>query len=151
MTALHLTVVPEPGSAETNMESAQELAWNHVMAMVGRGIEVGDDIFVGIYQVLLYGYTQCAEHFGFIQHLALRAVQEMLSSNQVTPNLPPSRENTEHTIHMIQVLAQSVTSAMMYLVASQEVSWIPNDEWQSIGHDTRGVTFVFDIEEGEAS
>jgi hypothetical protein len=149
MNVLGLTVVPDPGDPVQNAAGAEELAWSHVMTLAGEGLEIGSEHFVQIHQQLLDAYRHCAAHFGFIQHMALRILKELLTSNDLHIRAFSADNDASEAVDSIRHLAYIIASSMMYMYASDSVAWIPNIEWLSMDEDVRGVTFLLRLEDSD--
>ena len=150
MTILHLTIVPDAGTDEQNLEGAGELAWEHATTLARQvGIDVGGDHFISLFNELSEQYAYCSQHYGFIQHMALRVLHELLHTGRMALLSPPMSTPQEATA-LMQNLAQVVTSAMMWMYVSADTSWITNEQWDELSPDERGVEFTFElIDEGE--
>jgi hypothetical protein len=141
---LRIEFVPLSGSEAENREGADGLAWEHATMLAEQfGIELGSDEFASLYNKLAPRYQECGEHYGYFQHFAVRLVQTLMNSGHMYMVTEPHPTDKD-AIHTLQTVTQIVTSALMWMHASQEVSWIPNAQWEEIDEDMRAVRFEFE-------
>lgn len=136
-------ITPITGSDEENQEGSSSLAWDHTTVLAGgMGIELGSDEFIRLYENIRDKYDKLGHHMGFVQHLALQTVREMLATKLV--GIPQRDEQTgEDIVEVVNQLAAVVAGALVWFYTSDDTSWICNHAWEDLPESSRSVLFNF--------
>lgn len=154
MTPYTVSITTKGGPPELAKEHTTDLAWEHALLLTSAMQEdLGSDAFVEIFTVLKARYNEVGEHFGYLQHFALRVIQELMS-NGMGVVWPADIEDAELEARF-HLLSSVVLSAIAWTYASGTEGWIPNSEWDVKSEEIR--TIEFDVlqtthrEEGNAN
>lgn len=135
-----MVIVPQIRTEEENKEVAHDLAWAHSTSFAAlRGDEVGSDDFLEYYQSYLGRYQLCTDHIGFLQNMALRTTRELLNLGMALM-IPKSAEQDD-VIDAIQSMAEVLVSSFMWIMSCYPEDWVPNEEWEDLPLELRGVQF----------
>jgi hypothetical protein len=147
--ALHdLFIIPDLPDTEELAEGVEGLAWEHATLFAALAdIEIGSDDFVDMHKDLLQRYREAGEHLAFIQHTAMRLLQALLITNRIALVIKHD-ETVEDVTHNLTTLSQIVTSCLMWVYAAYPLQWIPNNQWEYLDEEARGVDFPVTLPEG---
>lgn len=143
-----LFLVPEVPDDVELAEGLEGLAWEHATLFASLSdIEIGSDEFVDLHKDLLKRYREAGDHLGFVQHSSMRLLQALLLTNRAA--LVISKDDTVDDVsNNITELAQIITSCLMWFYAAHPLQWIPNNQWEYLDEDHRGVDFPITLPEG---
>ncbi len=152
MSVHNLFIIPEVPTLNELNEGIEGLAWEHATLFAQlTDVEIGSDEFIDMHKGLLDRYREAGEHLAFVQHTAMRLLQALLMSNRVALVVGKD-DRSEDVSGSITLLSQIITSCLLWVHAAYPLQWIPNDQWEYLDEDARGVDFPVTLsgsEDGE--
>lgn len=140
---VEVLIVPVAGTDLDNLVGAQDLAWEHATTLASQvDMDFTNPDFEGVYSKLLEGYIFCTDHMGFMQNFALRLLHELVNKSPVGLFIPRDASPKKAT-EVVQEAAQIVLGGVMSLLASKDITWVTNAEWDDLDDEVRGVSFAF--------
>lgn len=114
-------------------QDAEDLAWDHAkLASLARGIAVGDDEFIKIYNELLKVYERLADHLEFLMFNALVVLRSMLNSGLIVLNADTPIKDTDLAL-MLGQLAHKIVTSYAWMVAGFGITYPKNHEMPDAG------------------
>lgn len=152
MAVHNLFIVPEIPVDTVLAEGVEGLAWDHATLFADLGeMEIGSDEFVDMHKGLLDRYRDAGDYLAFVQHTAMRLLQAILLTNRAAL-VVGKNDRSEDVTQSITMLSQIITSCLLWSHASYPLQWIPNNQWEYLDEDARGVEFpvtINDVDGGE--
>ena len=141
----NLFLVPDVPPQSEIMDGVEGLAWEHATLHADlSGIELGSDHFLNMHRSLLERYRECGDHLGFVQHTAMRMLQQLLVSNKMALVIPKNVSSSELS-NILAYLGHITTSCVMWVHAAYPEQWIDNETWNELDEDYRGVDFPIEV------